>query len=638
MRKRSVSAELLLKVSPCAIAVSACFALTPVEPASAQSVIMKNGPSEGRELKFAAQSLTPAQPTPSQSDAAARPDDPKVSDERPTSPNATASLVNALVKKGVLTEEQANAIIKQADDESYVGREASKDASERAAEAAKAAKEAALAASPPGTKHVSYVPDVVKRQLRDEIRAEVMAKAQKENWASPGKYPEWASRIHFYGDVRTRYEGIFYPDGNAPGGYFPNFNAINTGSPYDYKNLDSPYPRFDTDQDRNRFRIRARLGLDADLSEGFTAGMRFATGDSSSPVSPNQSFGTSGGNFSKYSLWLDRAYLKYQPLDEVSVSTGRIDNPFFDPTDLVWDPDLGFDGAVVQGKYAIRPDLIPFLVAGAFPIFNTDLNFATNQDYKFNSDDRYLFGGQVGLGWKPDSNISIKVGAAYYDFTNVQGKQSSECVVLNASSACDTDALRPSFAQKGNTYMPLRHIKSTPGSAGNNNGTEEQFQYYGLASDFRDLVITAQADLGYFEPYHVIVDGAFVQNLAFDRGEIEPVAVNNFGAGTLSTGGPFEGGSVGWFARTTVGYPKLMAFGDWNASIGYKYLESDAIIDAFADSDFGLGGTNLKGFFLGGNLALSKNVSTSVKGYSATSVAGPTYAVDILQLDLNAKF
>ena len=59
-----------------------------------------------------------------------------------------------------------------------------------------------------------------------------MAKAQKENWASPGTYPEWAQRIRFYGDARVRYQGNYFPTGNDQAGA-ANFNAINTGSPYD---------------------------------------------------------------------------------------------------------------------------------------------------------------------------------------------------------------------------------------------------------------------------------------------------------------------------------------------------------------------------------------------------------------------
>jgi hypothetical protein len=58
------------------------------------------------------------------------------------------------------------------------------------------------------------------------------------------------------------------------------------------------------------------------------------------------------------------------------------------------------------------------------------------------------------------------------------------------------------------------------------------------------------------------------------------------------------------------------------------------------DSDFGgaLAGTNLQGFTLGGNLALSPRVWLSLRWLSASSIAGPTYKSDTVQLDLNAKF
>jgi hypothetical protein len=91
-------------------------------------------------------------------------------------------------------------------------------------------------------------------------------------------------------------------------------------------------------------------------------------------------------------------------------------------------------------------------------------------------------------------------------------------------------------------------------------------------------------------------------------------------------------------ARVTIGNREIRRFGDWNAHIGYKYLESDATLDAFTDPDFGLGGTNLKGYFLGGNVGLSDNVWASLRWMSANNIGGTPYAVDVLMVDLNAKF
>lgn len=584
-----------------------------------------------------------AQTATDQSQAPARKPDskrPTVSQSKPTSPNMSINLINLLVKRGTLKEEEAQALIKQAEDESYISRQAAKDATAKADEAAKAATAATAAANPPGTRHVTYVPEIVKRQLRDEIKQEVMAKAYKENWASPGAYPEWAQRIHFYGDMRARYQGNFFPTGNDPIGAV-NFNGINTGSPYDITNANQNFaPTFDTNQDRNQFRLRARLGMDADLLNGFTAGLRIATGDSNSPVSTNQSLGANGGNFSKYSLWLDRGFLKWESRD-ITVSLGRFDNPFWSPTDLVWYKELGFDGAAIQAKHEIFEGVTPFIVGGAFPIYNSDFNAGMNFDpstgapSKFPSHDKWLFGGQVGVTAKLRPDTDFRFAVAYYDFTNVQGQVSSPCDASSASNSCDTDLTRPSFAQKGNTYMPIRNIVPLLDPS---NNLLPQFQYFGLASQFRPVVASAQLDFGQFHPAHIILDGEYVVNTAFDRNALNVSAVNNRAGTPDGSIGPFNGGNMGWLGRVTVGDKQIKQLWDWNVHAGYKYLESDATIDAFVDSDFGLGGTNLKGYFIGGNLGLSDNVWASLRWMSATNIAGSPYAVDIVQFDINAKF
>lgn len=564
---------------------------------------------------------------------------PTVSRSAPPSSNSTINLINLLVKQGVLAEEQAATLIKQADDEAYVARQAVRDAAAKADGAEKRAATAADAVSPPGTKRVTYVPEIVKQQLRDEIKRDVMAKAEKENWASPGKYPEWAQRIRFYGDVRTRYQGDVFPPGNGP---LQNYNATNTGSPFLENNFNAvnPYlpPSYNTSQDRNRFRFRARLGLDADLFDGFTAGLRIGTGENSSPVSTNQTFGTNGGNFSKYALWLDRAFVKYQPVQDVVASVGRFDNPFWSPTDLAWYKDLGFDGFAIQAKHEIAEGFTPFFVAGAFPVFNTDLNAGLNTSdldgpVKLPSRDKWLFGGQLGFGARFDPETQLKLAVAYYDFTNVQGRRSSPCFVLNASDVCNTDLLRPPFAQKGNTYMQLRDIPVIVAPDPTLN-----YQYYGLASGFRPLVTSVQLDLAQFNPIHVILDGEFVWNTAFNRAAVSAAAVNNRGPSDPGVTGPFNGGNKGWLTRLTVGSKEVRRLWDWNAHVGYKHLESDAMVDAFVDSDFGLGGTNLKGYFIGANLGLGENVWATARWMSANSIAGLPYAVDTVQFDLNARF
>ena len=578
-------------------------------------------------------------------------DRPVVSKKKPPATGTTINLVNLLVQKGVLKEEQAAELIKQAEDEAYVAREAARDATAKADEAAKTASAAAAAASPPGSKRVTYVPEIVKRQLREDLRKEVMAQAKDEGWASPGKYPEWASRIRFYGDFRGRWENIMYPGGGYNSiGLLNDFNAINTGSPYDISKFSNPNfaaPLINTTQNRDRARIRARLGMDADLFEGFTAGMRVETGSDNVPVSTNQTLGGSGGNFSKYSLWLDRAFVRYEPFkspwgyglgdpSSVTFTFGRFDNPFWSPTELVWDADLGFDGVGVQARNEIMPGFTPFVVAGAFPIFNTSLDFATIEPVKFKSENKYLFGGQAGFSWRIAPLINATFAAAYFDFNNVRGKLSSPCD-LSKVKDCDTDTTRPSFAQKGNTYTYLRDIIP---NAANNNGQDNQLQYFGLVGDYRPAVFSGRLDFAHFDPVHIVFDAEYVWNTAFSPGTMERLAINNRSDDPIKgvAAGSYNGGNMGWIARATVGNTRLAQLGDWNVHVGYKYLESDATMDAFADSDFGLGGTNLKGYFLGANVALSQSVWASARWMSANSIAGAPYAVDLLQIDINAKF
>jgi hypothetical protein len=562
---------------------------------------------------------------------------PAVSRTPPPSPNVNVNIINLLVKQGVFTEEQGAALIKEAEDEAYVARQAVRDAAAKADSADKTAAAAADAASPPGTKHVVYVPEVVKKELREEIKSEVMTKAKKEGWAAPGTFPEWSSRIRFSGDVRARYEWVFFPQGNDPQAAV-NYNAINTGSPYDTSSANPNFwPTYDTNQNRQRARLRARLGMEADLSEGFWAGLKIGTGDSNSPVSFNQTLGGSGGNFSNYAIWLDRAYIRYDRWHDLVFNVGRFDNPFFSPTDLVYHRDLGFDGFAVQAKHEFMPGFTPFAVAGVFPLFNTDFNASSNQLIKFPSHDKWMFGAQVGGGFSLAPEIEQRYGIAFYDFRKAQGQLSSPCIVVTSADPCDTDLTRPSFAQKGNTYMALRNIIA---DAANSFGAINQFQFFGLASQFRPLVFSGQIDFTHFNPVHVVLDGDYVWNTAFNRADIAAkVRANPIPAGpTDPNTNAYVGGNLGWLARLTVGDRELKQLGDWNVHVGYKWLDSDAVIDAFADSDFGLGGTNLKGYFFGANLAVAANVWLSARWMSANQVAGAPYAVDVAQVDLNARF
>jgi hypothetical protein len=299
---------------------------------------------------------------------------------------------------------------------------------------------------------------------------------------------------------------------------------------------------------------------------------------------------------------------------------------------MVFDDDLGFDGAVVQGKFVLSERTKPFATLGAFPMFNSALNFATNSPAKFRSQDKWLIGGQVGTTVALEHRLSAKFAAAYYYFYNVEGKLSKPFTPVSAQDNGDTDETRPSFAQSGNTYFPVRSIIAGPL---NNFGTTNQWQYFGLATPFRDLSLNGRLDYDGFEPYRLSLIGDWVNNLAFHRGAIRRKAINNLGPGGA---GDFAGGGTGWQVDLKFGTAALAKRGDWNTFLSYRHTESDAVIDGLIDSDFGNGSTNLKGFILGGSLSLSSRTWLTLRWLSATSLTGPTYKNDILHFDFNGKF
>lgn len=547
------------------------------------------------------------------------------------------NLITRLVQRGVLTRGDAVELIDQAEKDAEVARANAEAA--RAADALPSADESIT---------VTYIPETVRAQMRDEIKQQVLAEVRHEHFVTPDGREGWPSRIQLFGDVRMRYDFLNYPDGNDNTGAFPNFNAINTGAPFDTSGLLFS-PQYNVDTSRNRFRLRFRLGGDVDLGDDFKAGFRIATGENNSPVTTNQSLGLAnqgqGGNFSKYALWLDRAFLKYETETDaghsLALTAGRFDNPFM-ATDIIYDEDLGFDGFAFRGKLKINDSIRPFLTAGVFPIFNTDLNFSSNQPAKFSSTDKYLYAVQVGSDLKIGKQVTGKIAAAYYDFDNVEGRLSSPYTPLNAQDAGNTDNTRPSFAQKGNTYRPLRNIIP---DATNNFGTTNQFQYFGLATPFRNVALTGRLDFNHFEPVQVSLIGEYIKNTAFDKEAINAIAVNNRGPvalnpdGTLSSAlGVFEGTDIAWTLGLRVGHPALEKRGAWQAGIAYRYIGSDAVIDGFNDSEFGGGGTNAKGYVVGGSVALSPRVSLGFHWMSADQIAGPPLKSDLFQFDLRAKF
>ena len=519
--------------------------------------------------------------------------------------STTVSLVNLLVEEGVLSKNKAEDLLRQATQEAAKAKE--KDAVSDVVNAQNSGVEKALDEK---MVRVQYVPEIVKKEIRDDVKKEVMAKLNYKAGERLG-VPDWIDRMHWEGDLRVRYQHDGFPLGNSTPAQFNPANGTNVTN---------------TTEDQNRLRLRARLGVKVAVNDWMSAGIGMTTGSQNDPISPNQ---TQGANSAKYNFGLDRAYLKAEIKPWLNVVGGRFANPWIS-TDLVWDPDLAFDGVAASFTPKITENWSSFLTVGAFPLDQTEMSSGNGASTN-KSKSKWMYGSQVGVKWTSANLSSAKLGLALYDFSHVEGVANPYQPLVDGKVPGGVyDGTTPAYRTKGNSYFDI------------NEGEVGTSSKYGLASKFKELNLTGQIDIASFNPAHIIITGDYVRNIGFDAQEI----VRRTGLPATRTGG--IGKQVnGYQVKLAIGMPTTYQSKDWQAFAGYKYLEADAVLDAYTDSDFHLGGTNAKGWIVGASYGLDKNSWLTARWFSAdeisprlngSGVAIAPLSIDVLMLDLNAKF
>jgi hypothetical protein len=550
------------------------------------------------------------------------------------SPNATINLIRLMVKKGLITQSEADGLLKQANDEA---------AQARAAAAQPAPVPTIADGAKPGDVRVTYVPQSVRNEIRDQVKQEVIAQAKSEHWAEPNALPDWLDRISWYGDVHVRDESWLYSRNNADD--FIDYGALNRNGPFDINaTTASVYPPIlNSTQDRtNMLRLQAHIGMDVKLGDTVAAGVRIGSGGDNNPVSTTQ---TLGGGLIKKDIWLDQAWIRWQPNQDLSVTAGRMPPPFM-LTDLIYSTELNFDGVAGHGELPFSDDLTAFATLGGFPIQYTggttgnEAPAEADSDNKY-SDNRWLSALQLGLTWKFADDATWKLALAYYYFDGMRGQLSAPCALYTGINYCSTDDTAPDYMQWGNTVFLLRDIIPNPSSPDN----YAQPQFVGLSYNYHVADLTNKIDFKIGQT-PMEIQAEYERNMAyhmrdaFDRypdGLGEPV--NNYqGSDTAGETGPYKSGPVGWLLRGIIGNPHPMALNEWNIALGYKYLQPDATLDGLTDQNFHLGGTNAKGFILTADYGIAPGTWLSARYYDAKQVYGPPFAIDVVQLEISTKF
>lgn len=358
---------------------------------------------------------------------------------------------------------------------------------------------------------------------------------------SEAKKDSWADKVKVKGDVRVRYE-----------------NIDKEGSP-----------------SRSRERIRARLRVEGKVNDEVKAGVGVRTGGND-PVSGNQ---TMDKGFSSKDVALDLAYVTWQPeiIPNLTLLGGKMQKPFSQVSDLVWDGDLNPEGVALQYKLGVGP--ADLFVNGAGMVVTE----------RSKDSDTMIYAGQAGVNFKTDAGLKLMAGVGYYFYDNMEG-----------FGVVDWDGSMKGY---GNTV-----VKTT-----NDVGAVTKAVY---ANEYRELEFIAS--LGFKCPLSGLpwsFYGNYVVNTEADDNDTGYLVGVKFGS--LKAPRSFE-----------LGY-------------NYRHLEADAVVGAFSDSDSWGGGTDGKGHKLMAGYQISKNWSLGATYFiNELGIKDGASSKDYkrLQLDVSAKF
>lgn len=527
--------------------------------------------------------------------------------------NTTMALIDALVEQGLLSRAKADELLRKS----------------RAASASPAAgaEGAAWGQPPRNVVRVPYLPETTRAQMKEEIRNDVLATARDEGWTDGRRLPGWLKSVVITGDLRVRVQGDLFDSANV------------AASTYALQNITQDSPAWapdltNTQTNRARLTTRARLGATVKAGDTVTAEVRLATGSTTS--SPNSESQTQGTSFNRYSVGFDRAWLQWEPVQGSTLKGGRMAVPF-DHSDLLWPDDLSLDGVAGKAELDIVSGLFGFAVAGAFPL----------EEFALSQRDKWLYGGQIGMDWAPSGDWQLRAAVGLYDFHKVEGQQETDAPPVNQNVGTVPYLISQypaAVRQKGNTLINLNApicivVPSTPGCA--------SVATWGLAPKFRPVDVTLGVVAKQFRPYQVSLDVDLVKNTGFDLADISRRAGQDLSSLKEKTQA----------YQVRLGFGKALARdkGDWRAFVTYRLFERDAWVDAFTDASWHGGGTNYKGFGVGGEYAVDSNATlglrftstrglddgvryTSGSGQISGNMSSAPLRIDTVQVEANVRF
>jgi len=243
-----------------------------------------------------------------------------------------------------------------------------------------------------------------------QIRVETQESIKKE--IAEGKYanmPSWVQTIKMKGDLRVRYQ-----QDKREGSTIQGHTA-----------------------ERNRGRVRLRLGAEAKANPQTTVYFGLATGGTD-PRSTNQTFENS---FELKDIRLDYAFADYMFAPWLTLRGGRMKNPLWEPGDLLWDTDINPEGGAAMFNYKLSSALSAYFNFGIFVL-----------DEDSRGSDPWMHVYQPGVKVKLNDKMSLNFATSYYNFVLVEGAQMNHSSGSNTASPgragfykYDFDAVTPAL-------------------------------------------------------------------------------------------------------------------------------------------------------------------------------------------------
>ena len=374
--------------------------------------------------------------------------------------------------------------------------------------------------------------------------------------------------ISFSGDLRFRYES-----------FYGQLNALANG--------DNPAIVGNPLSTRQRFRIRARLGIRGQIGKEFDWGLRFGTSSFADTVSSNQ---TITDFYNRKPFGLDNVFIAWTPqrVPGLRIQAGKFDVPWL-RTEMTIDNDLAPEGLTEIYSRGFEHSSLKNLtfVAWQLPFLERNSAFVRNSNGTVNvvesgraGRDLALYGAQLRARLEPSQTVGLTLSIADLFYSGTQfispvqffGNQLQLPVTFTIPATANT----PAQTITTQVAIPREMLVSGNANLGVSTATNNAINRDGrLASGFNLIDLIARLDLTRSKRWPI----SFILNFVHNT-QAHDVSIAGAGGATQFLNNDENNG---YWAEVQVG--RSRESGDWLLGYTFIRIEKDAVLTPFNFSD-----------------------------------------------------